>query len=183
VKTCWPRTIGSLGILAILSMAVHAAEPANAQFSARVRLSVSATDGIKNAVTSCLNRELRALNDVYLVDDKPDWELNVLALEVRATRGYRGGIAISTVILTRFENEKMATLFQPADKPRGLAQTANLWEYPSHSLNIDASDRLDVMCKQIITDFDSGHLAKRRKRFRETQEIIESVDKMLEKTK
>jgi len=183
VNTHWPRMIGSLGILAILSLAVHAAEPGNARFSASVKLAVSATDGIKNSVTSCLDRELRALGDVHLVNDEPDWEISVLALEVRSTRGYRGGIAISTIILTRFENEKMENLFRPADKLRGLAQTANLWEHPSHSLDIEASDRLDIMCKQIITDFENRYLAKSRKRFRETQTIIESVDKMPEKTK
>lgn len=183
MNTRWPRIIGSLTILAILSLAVHAAEPRDAQFSASVKLSVSATDSIKNSVTSCLNRELHALNDVQLVEDKPEWEINVLALEVRSTRGYRGGIAMSTVILTRFQNEKIATLFHPAEKVRGLAQTKNLWEYPSHSLNMDASDRLQIMCKQIIADFDTRHLEKSRERFRETQKRIESVDKMLKKAK
>jgi len=174
----WSNMIGGLCVGAGLNFAVHAAEPDNAQFSAKVKLSVSASDSIKSSVTSCLNRELRTLTDLRLVDEKPDWELSVLALDVQSTRGYRGGIAISTVILARFQNEKMRLLFRPAEKALGLAQTSNLWEYPSHSLNMDASDRLQIMCKQIVADFDTKHLEKSRKRFRERQEMLESSEKI-----
>jgi hypothetical protein len=167
VQTHWLRFIGGPVILAVLTLSTHAAEPGDAHFSATVKLTVSASDSIKEPVTSCLTRELRALDHVRLVSDQPDWEISALALEVQSTRGYRGGIAISTVMVSRFQNEPIAPLFQPAQRGPGLAQTSNLWEYPFDSLNMDASDRLQTMCKQIAADFDAKQLEKSRNRFRE----------------
>ena len=165
------RLICGLSVLAALNLAAHAAESGDARFSARVKLTISASDGVRDSVQGCLTEELRALNDVRLVGDKPDWEISVLALDVRSTRGYRGGIAISTIVLPRFHNEKIALFFRPTEQRSGLAQTSNLWEYPAHSLHMDASDRLQVMCKQIAADFDARQLEKSRGRFRDAQEL------------
>lgn len=173
MQTHWIRLIGGLSILAALNFHVEAAESGDARFSARVKLTVSASDSIKDSVQGCLTGELRALNGVRLVGDKPDWEISVLALDVRSTRGYRGGIAISTVALPRFQNERIAPLFRPTEEGSGLAQTSNLWEYPAHSLHMDASDRLQVLCKQIAAEFDAKQLERSRKRFRETREVPE----------
>lgn len=168
-------TIGGLIALAALNVSVDAAETGNALASARVRLVVSAPDSIRDSVISYLNRELNALNDVQLVDNAPQWEISVVALEIRSTRGYRGGIAVSTVVLNRFQNEELAPLFRPAEKAWGLAQTSNLWKYPSHSLHMDASDRLQIVCRQIVADFETKHLGEIRKRFRESQERRENA--------
>ena len=163
--------IGGLGFLAAMNFAVHAAQYDDARFPARVKLTISASDSIKDSVAACLTRELRALNDVQLVGERPEWEISVLALEVQSTRGYRGGIAMSTVVLPRFRNEKIALLFRPTEKASGLAQTSNLWEHPAHSLHMDASDRLQIMCKQIAADFDAGHLEKKRTQSGETRKL------------
>jgi hypothetical protein len=170
VQKHWLRFIGRPVIVAVFALSAHASEPGNARSPATVKLTVSASDSIKEPVTSCLTRELRALDHVRLVSDQPDWEISVLALEVQSTRGYRGGIAISTVIVSRFQNEKTAPLSRPDERVSGLAQASNLWDYPAHSLHLDASDRLQVMCKQIASDFDARQLEKSRKHFRDTRE-------------
>lgn len=163
----WRVVIAGLSVFAAVNVPVHAADTSDTGFSARVRLAVAAPAAIKNTLTSQLERQLRSLNGVELVDSMPDFEINVVAMEVRSTRGYRGGIAISTLVLARFQYESMERLFRPAETARGLAQVSNLWEHPSHSLQMDASDRLQLMCKQIIADFDTRHLEKSRKRLRQ----------------
>ena len=171
MHTCRISLIGGLSVLAALHFAVEAAESGDTRLPAGVRLTVSASDSIKESVTRCLAQELRALTDVRLVGDKPDWEITVLALDVQSTRGYRGGIVISAVMLPRFQNEKIELLFRPDEKGPGLAQTSNLWEHPSHSLHMDAEDRLQLMCRQIAAEFEAKQLAKRRKAITETQEL------------
>jgi hypothetical protein len=171
----WPSIIGGLSVLAVLNFAVHAAEPGNTQLPARVKLAVAAPDSIKDSVTSYFHRELRALSDVRLVNDKPDWEISVVALEIRSTRGYRGGIAISTVVLPRFNNEAMTHWFRREAKNVALAQTSNLWYRPRHYLQMDASDRLQIMCKEIVADFDTKYLEPSRRKFREMQESMEKI--------
>lgn len=169
VLSFWSSIVGGLSVLAVLHFAVHAAEPGNTQFPARVKLAIAAPDSIKDSVTSYFHRELRALNDVQLVNDKPDWVISVVALEITSTRGYRGGIAISTVILPRFNNEAMTHWFRREVEGVALAQTSNLWYRPRHHLQMDAIDRLQIMCKEIVADFDTRSLEPSRRKFREMQ--------------
>ena len=168
MQTHWLASIGSPVLFAVFSLAAHAAEPGDAHHPATVKLTVSASDSIKDLVTGCLTTELRALNHVRLASDRADWEISVLALEVQSTRGYRGGIAISTVMVSRFQNGKPAS--GPEQKESALAQTSDLWEYPAHSLQLDASDRLQIQCKKIASDFNARQLEKSRKRFRDTRD-------------
>lgn len=171
MQTHWLASIGTPVLFAVFSLAAHAAEPGDARHPATVELTVSASDSIKELVTGCLTRELRALDHVRLASDRSDWEISVLALEVQSTRGYRGGIAISTVMVSRFQNEKTAPLSGPGQNESALAQTSDLWDYPAHSLQLDASDRLQILCKQIASDFNARQLEKSRKRFRDTREL------------
>ena len=167
----WLRHVGSSAVFAFVAVVAHASEPGEVRFSTTVKLTVSASENIREPVTSCLARELRALEQVRLVSDQPDWEISVLALEVQSTRGYRGGIAISTVMVSRFRNGKTANLSPPDEKVSSLAQASNLWDYPAHSLNLDASDRLQIMCQQIASDFNARQLEKNRKRLRDAREF------------
>ena len=168
------RIFVAFSVLAALSFSGHAAETTGNQSLARVKLIVSASGGIRDAVSKCLDRELRTLQDVQMVNETPEWEISVLALSVQSTRGYRGGIAMSAVFLPRFDNEKIARLFQSSGKAAGLAQTSNLWERPGHYLHIDASDRLEIMCRQVAADFETRKLDRNRKYFRETREPAKS---------
>jgi len=170
-----PGIIGILSLLGVVNFSVHAAETTETRFSARVRLEVAAPDSIKNSVIGYFNRELRALNDVRLVNDKPDWEISVVALEITSTRGYRGGIAISTVVLPRFPNEIMTNWLRREVKDAGLDYTSNLWYHPTHYLRMDASDRLQIMCKEIVADFNTESIEPSRRTFRQTQELMEKV--------
>ena len=160
--------------LVALNFPGHAAETTHDQSLTRVKLTVSAAGGVRDAVSRCLDRELRTLHDVQMVNETPEWEISVLALSVQSTRGYRGGIAMSAVFLPRFDNEKIARLFQSSGKAAGLAQTSNLWERPGHYLHIDASDRLEIMCRQVAADFETRKLDRNRKYFRETREPAKS---------
>ena len=164
------RFISGLVVLTLLSLAAHGAQPGDTRIPVTIKLSVSASDSIKDAVIRCLTEELRALNDVRLVDDKPQWEISVLALDVRSTRGYRGGIAISALMLPRFQNERIADLLRPAERASGLAQTSSLWEYPGHFLHMDAVDRLRILCSQVAAEFDERRLEKRRRHIHDTRE-------------
>ncbi len=160
MNTRWSGIVFALGTLLLVNFSVHAADSPSPSNGARVKLVVSASGSVAAAVTGCLTEALGKLHHARLVDGEADWEITVLALEIRSTRGYRGGIALSTVILPRFGNDQLAPLFVPSVRNSGLAQTANLWKRPGHYLQVDALDRLPVMCKQVVTDFDARHLRR-----------------------
>ena len=171
----WSRTACALAI-AVLSLSAHAASPVDDRLPVNVKLSVSASNTIRTSVETCLIRELSALGSVRLVADRPDWEITVLALDVTSTRGYRGGIAISTVFLPRFPNEQLEPLFLPDSVQAGLAKTSGLWKRPVHNLQMDASDRLRHICRQIISDFRFASLRKNQDSWGRTAEPPESRD-------
>ncbi|GAH41599.1 unnamed protein product, partial [marine sediment metagenome] len=57
---------------------------------------------MKNKIRSYLSRELRSLGDVSIVDEHPDWEISIIALEVRRS-GYKHGVSMSVLILSPFD--------------------------------------------------------------------------------
>lgn len=171
MKTHWAQLIGALCLIAVFGLTAHAADTSNLRFSARVKVTVSAPDNIKGAVSSYLNRELRSLNDVELVDTKPEWEINVLAMELKTVGGYKSGVVLSTVIINSFDNQMLSVFFQPNLKDIGLYMTSSLSWYPDHWMNVGSTDDLQRLCKDIVADFDTKHLEESRKSFRRAKEF------------
>jgi len=153
------------------SALVSLADAKDQQFTARVKVIVSAKENIKSSLTSYLNRELRSLNDVELVETDPEWELNVLAVELKTTGGYKSGVALSVVIISPFINQMLSGFFQEQFEDAGLKMTSDLYLYPDHWLNVGPADKLQDLCKDVIATFDTKHLEEGRKSFRLLQKI------------
>lgn len=173
MNTRWIRSLGILCFVAILSLPSHAADTSNLRFSARVKVTITADENIKPSLSSYLNRELRSLSDVELVDNNPEWEMNVLATEVKTVGGYKSGVVISTVIMSSFNNQMLSGFFQPKFKGTGLTMTSELFRYPDHWLNVGSTDDLQRLCKRIVADFDTKHLEESRKSFRQFEEWLQ----------
>ncbi len=60
----------------------------------RGRVNFSAPDNIKGSVSRYLNRELRSLNDVEIVENGPEWIIYMVAVELKTVGGYKSGVAI-----------------------------------------------------------------------------------------
>lgn len=165
---------------AILSFTVHAADVSKASspkieksFRLKVRIDVTADNDIKNSVSSYLNRELRSLGDVDIVDNDYHWALSILAVQLTTIGGYKSGVAISTVILTPFTNAVFVGLFKPEYRDGGLALTSNLFQYPDQWLNVGQTDALQNLCKEVIAQFDTKYLEEQRKSYRSFKEFLE----------
>jgi hypothetical protein len=171
------RLAAALYFVALFCFPTYAAEINNPQFSAKVKVSVSAPDDIKDLVSSYLNRELRSLNDVEIVDNNPDWEIEIVAMELKTVSGYKNGIAISTVILSPYNNQALSEFFKPEFKESGLLITSGLSWYSDQMLNVDSSDNLQELCKTIVADFDSRELEPSRKFFRNLKETRQKSKK------
>lgn len=137
-----------------------------AHFTTRIKVAVTADDKLSPAISSYINRELRSLKDVEIVDVNPEWELSVIAMEVTNVGGDKVGVAISTKISRYVDNRLIL-------KP-GLSFPSNLTLFSDHLLNVGATRQIEELCKQIIVNFDTTHLEVQRKSFRE---LIESRKK------
>jgi len=164
-------------ILIALMLVVTAVSSVAAQdlpkFKARVKVSVSADENIKGTVTSYINRELRSLQDVEIVDRDPEWELQILAMEISTKGGYKTGIVLSVVILSKFSNQFL--LDRVADSYKEIVGnlTSSLYYYPDHWLRVGSNEDLKSLCNGIVADFDTRYLEESRKMHRQLMEILQ----------
>lgn len=151
---------GALLILGCLSTVTfsQAAEASNGRFAAKVKVEISANDNIKELVTSYVNRELRTLNDVELVDEGPDRVLSILAVETDDSR-----VALSTVIYSPFNNKLLVSRLASEHKELWRDVTSRLVFRPVQALYTDRSDNLQKICKKIVASFDANELEADRK--------------------
>lgn len=174
MKTDFKRVIFALLVclLSLLTHLSHAAEIDGWRYSAKVKVNVSASDNIKGSVSSYINRELRSLTDVEIVEKDPEWIIYILAMELKTVGGYKSGVAISTVIVHPFYNQILSTWLQPKFKDAGLNVTSSLAWYPDQWLNVGSADDLQKLSKDIVADFDTKYLEESRKSFRQMKEIM-----------
>jgi hypothetical protein len=170
----WPTFLGGIFGVALLSLTVQAEDISSFRFSAKVKVRVSANENIKGSVGSYINRELRSLNDVELVDSNPEWEINVLAMETKTVSGYKSGFVLSTVIINRFDNQMLLAALPQNYKEAASKMTSSLWWYPDHWVITGSTDDLHKLCKEIVADFDTKHLEESRKSFREIKEWLKN---------
>ena len=68
----------------------------------RVKLMIQADEESQAVIENLLRKELRALGDVSLVNEKPDYEIRVIVMGSAAKDKENSGIAFSTVFLSPF---------------------------------------------------------------------------------
>ncbi len=172
MKTHWLRSFAVLfAIIVVLSFEAHAADTNNARFTSRVKVTVSSNDNIKDTVSSYLNRELRALNDVELVDTDPEWVIDVMAMELKTSSGRKPGVVLSTVISLYYDKQEVINLVKPMyidTLPRHGLQIS-YW----HWLEVDSTDNLQSICKKMVAEFDTQYLEAGRKSFRKMKESLQ----------
>jgi hypothetical protein len=141
-------------------------------FSAKIQVSVRGSENIKGQAESYINRELRSLNDVVLVDEGAEWVLDIVVLELKTQRDYISGIALSAVILNNVGDTFLSILIQNQE----LASTfGNLFFfYPDHWLRADQPEKLRELCAALVAAFDNNKLEENRKKWRK---IIQDSEK------
>jgi len=159
--------IGVFCSVALFSSTSLAADSTKMLFSGKVKVDVTAPENIKALVTSYLNRELRSLSDVELVAENAEWEVHVLVMEPKLISGSKIGIALSTVVIQRFDNRLLGSFFEPKHKDFGLSLTSGLSWFSDNWLNLGSVDDLQTICKAIIALFDTKYLEEDRRSVRE----------------
>jgi len=140
--------------------------------TARVKLEVSAKEEIKGEITSYFTRELRAIKDVTIVDDNPDWLISVVALENKVNDGVSTGFTLSAVILRpikknifEWDMETAARKGKLTPGQRTIIDTfiSDGYHFESHLLRVGPTSDLKEMCQEIVADFDGKQLEDGRK--------------------
>lgn len=141
-------------LMFLWSNGVYSADVQGPRFAVKVEVSVEDGDeNFKNLVQSYLNRELRSLNDVELVETNPEWELHVIALETKYTNGDKdGGVVLSVVLLHQWRNGNDT-------EQEDLHRKA----FATHWLRTGPLESLQGHCKGVVISFDTKYLEVFRK--------------------
>ena len=143
----------------------------------RVGLFVSAEESIKSQIQSYISRELRALGDIIQSTDNYEYDMTIIALKVKTKGGQETGVVLSINIHRKFDNQLMSFMFKEEYEKSGTTWLGGLYYYPEHWLRIGSNDDLQPLCKEIITDFDSKILQKKRDDY---QKMLDSIKKIKE---
>lgn len=165
------------------------------KYSTTVKLAIQAEDEIKNEVYSYLSREVRSLGDVKLVEDNPNWIIQVVAIQVKNKLGYKTGVAFSIVIDKRpiLVVPLLLQLFKYASgiSPQELKEakvidlekaftkvTDGLSDIRDHSLRVGSTEDIQRICQMIVADFDAEHVKKNREMWQKSwDELLRYIQK------
>ena len=178
-------------LLAVLAVSAQNSEP----FKYRIKLTTSSSpaDEFHSRLLSALNRELRSLGDVAVVESEPLYELSITALRLK-NLGVSSGYALSASTLRHFNLSKplevVSRLTVDQFKAAGLPLTdwfdvISYTQLPADvpfylGTSLYSGGDLDVLSREIIADFDAEVLIPDRKR---SQAYGDALDKALRETK
>jgi hypothetical protein len=136
----------------------------------RVKLLIQADKESQTAVENLLQREFRALGDISLVNEKPDFEIRVIVLGSAAKEKEDSGVAFSTVFLNPYARSGIPDFYLnrcPGDK-EGLKITEELAKtqiYKDHLLQVGSGKDLEQICKDLAHNFKENFLGAPRLSF------------------
>jgi hypothetical protein len=142
-----------------------------------VDISASATD--KSPISSFIRRELRSLSDVDITDSRPDYIIEVVAIEDQTKTGAHFGYTLSTVVLETFPTNSLA-FFQIGNTNTltALEKVCANYSIVCAHFVVTGSDmrelcsRVVAQCDTDVFDYDRQNYAKAMKLFRDAQKTI-----------
>ena len=157
--------ISSLVFVMILSTSCFAQDE-----KIKVEVEVWGDDDTKNLVKSFILRELRALNDVLIVNNEPDYSLQIGVMSLKYESGLSAGqIIISYVELQPFKVDYLNVIvdelgFDSNDKQFDKFDNWVIGVYTLKDNKLISCPResLQEKCAGLIADFDVETLAQQR---------------------
>ncbi|MBP1714306.1 MAG: hypothetical protein H6Q42_2509 [Deltaproteobacteria bacterium] len=133
----------------------------------RVKLMIQADEESQTVVANLLRKELRALGDISLVNEKPDYEIRVIVMGSAAKDKENSGVAFSTVFLNPYVRSGIPNFYLNRCKidKEDLQITEDLERtqiYKDHLLQVGSGKDIEQICKDIAQNFKGNLLGPPR---------------------
>jgi hypothetical protein len=124
----------------------------------RVKVMVQADEDSQTAVENLLRKELRALGDIALVEEKPEFEIRVIVMGSAAKGKEDAGVAFSTVFLAPFFRSGIPELYGSRErgemnKPEVNGTLSKTQIYKDHLLQVGSGRDVEQICRDIARNF------------------------------
>lgn len=158
-----PTASRALGAGPLRAVENASAEP---RFQCRVAVNVSAEPGLKQQISSYINRELRALRDVVLVDENATIRVSIIGLQDRTVAGRDLGYTLALVTSRKLETSLVEGLTIGRIEAQASAilreYLADRYEMVDHFLQAGAQDELKKICEALVAQIDEQVEAERK---------------------
>lgn len=124
----------------------------------RVKLLIQADKEMQTAVENHLRRELRKIENVSLVQERPDFEIRVIVMGSAGKDGEISGVAFSTVFLTPYLRSKIPALDsrrrpEAEGEIKANPKLADVQIYQDHLLQVGSAKDIEEICRDIAGNF------------------------------
>jgi len=140
---------------------------ARGNLSVRVQIMVQADADIQAAIENQLKKQFRSLEDVVLVNEKPDFEIRVIVMGSAMKEKENTGVAFSTVFLSPYIRSGIPDLF--LNRCKGDKEVLKINEglakaqiYKDHLLQVGSPKDIEEICKDIAHNFKTNILEDHR---------------------
>ena len=167
-------------------------------FSCRVQVLVSAPLSIQSRIEGGIKRELLSLGDVVITGSSPHVQILLRAIDITTVVG-PGALpedrktdlvfALSTTILyplSQYVHEcRTMSNIDPDSQERSLAPTdiTGFSVYYNQWLVYMGRDRIEEVCKEIVTEIDTANIEPKRKQWQEMLDFFNTIETQLQKEK
>lgn len=169
-----------VAMLTFVSGYLMAVAAAAEEHELTVQLKVNCTQkALQDEVRSYVQRELRSLKDVSILDANARHEVTITVLESRNERDVPIGYAVSVLVVSRFPSKQYFGLpiFQMTEKDRANVENGTK-EYVLIEMNGLYScdkDELRKVCERVVVNIDSEVIEPDRKIGRTLDGLIKQV--------
>lgn len=142
-----------LTVLFLLSSSVYAQSQ---KIDVAVQISMEGSE--ETLVTSYINRELRALNDIEITNEaSARYIISIVMIKDTNSRGDELGYSASivvTMLLNKNEVERLASTYPVETKPTVRDYYSSFGRIEKHFLKVGDKNNLPLMCRSIVAKVD-----------------------------
>ncbi len=146
------------------------------KFQCRVAVKFSGNDELKVLASSYINKSLRSLGDVTIVDDGALINISIVGLKNRTESGKALGYTLSVVITKRLNFHYLVDALKNKFDKRFIElaeeDTNNRYELIDHIIYTTSADSLKSTCEEIVAQIDSETIEKERKYYQYLLDVI-----------
>lgn len=166
-----PLSLALIALATLCSISALAQQQHQDKPTYRVAVIMEAKDEIKNEITSYINRELRSLGDIVIVDEDsdPEYKISLVVLSTRA--GYAGSVNVTAPFTKSRANQQIPDECPNKETKAFLTSWMTRMENMLHHSLLTAPD-LRTLCSDVVTSIDGDVFEKVRKQSQRAKDLF-----------
>jgi hypothetical protein len=147
----------------IMGLSFSTGADAREKIQIRVQIMVQADADIQSAIEKQLRQGFQALGDVIVVNEKPDFEIRVIAMESMSKEKEKTGIALATAFLRPYIRSGIPEMIsrrcqENPDAGKAAGSLEKLQIYKDHLLQFGSPNDIEQICRDIVLNFKTNIL-------------------------